>query len=392
MFRKAFNANRHNFRRLASQNHFVVGAAGLAGTVTVYNSRESQCSAHISIEPPVLNVVPPATQIKTLVQEKIVAQETMYEQMKSKTYEVIKNVHHMVRYLGRMLTYAMYGMPLVGLVPATHVLGETFPSVENFTWDYMTWAITQLGPCFIKLAQWISTRPDLFPPKLIQRIEHLQDDVKVTHSFATVENTLSEAFGKEWKNILTLDPKPLGAGSVAQVFKGTLQRANQSIEVAVKMIHPHVSELVKTDMELLTHLANWFDRFPSLEILSLGESCRQFAAVMNEQLDLSIEAKNLVKFGKKFANEKWAEFPSPVEGFVTKNVIIETLMEGTPISHFMKMQCEMGDSIDKLKLRLSDLGCRLILKMIFFDNFIHGDLHPGKQGVFAAFASYSLFE
>ena len=177
---------------------------------------------------------------------------------------------------------------------------------------------------------------------------------------------------------LKLDPNPLGAGSVAQVFKGSLKRAGETVDVAVKMIHPHVAELVRTDMELLTHLANYFDRFPSLEILSLGETCRQFADVMNEQLDLTVEAKNLIQFTKKFAHEKWAEFPAPVEGFVTKNVLVETLMEGVSITKFMKMPSEVGDATDKLKMKLSDLGCRLILKMIFFDNFIHGDLHPGE--------------
>ncbi len=267
-------------------------------------------------------------------------------------------------------------MPLAGLVPLSYV----YPPAEDITWDYATWAITQLGPCFIKMAQWVSTRPDLFPPKLIKRIECLQNDVKVNYSFAIVENTLSDAFGVDWKSKLTLDPKPLGAGSVAQVFRGTLHKANKSIDVAVKMIHPHVAELVKTDMELLTHLANFFDRFPSLEILSLGESCREFADVMNEQLDLTVEGKNLTKFTKKFAHEKWVEFPAPVDGFVTKNVLVETLMEGVSVSKYMKMAAEhKGDAVDKLKLKLSDLGCRLILKMIFFDNFIHGDLHPGEH-------------
>jgi aarF domain-containing kinase len=203
--------------------------------------------------------------------------------------------------------------------------------------------------------------------------------VKVNYSFSVVENTLNEAFGVDWKTNLTLDKTPVGAGSVAQVFKGTLKRANDTIDVAVKMIHPHVSELVRTDMELLTHLANFFDRFPSLEILSLGESCRQFADVMNEQLDLTAEAANLTKFRKKFSHEKWAEFPSPMEGYVTRNVLVETLMEGTPITQYMKMTSESGDAVDKLKMKLSDLGCRLILKMIFFDNFIHGDLHPGTR-------------
>ncbi len=316
--------------------------------------------------------------VPTPVEVKTIINETVIDKVKNKTYEVVKNISHMIRYIDRILTYALFGLPLVGLVPVAYGLGEAYPPIENFTWDYLTWSVTKLGPCFIKMAQWVSTRPDLFPPKLIQRIECLQNDVKVHYSMATVENTLSEAFGVDWKSKLKLDPIPLGAGSVAQVFKGTLKKANETIDVAVKMIHPQVSELVRTDMELLTHLANFADRFPALEILSLGESCRQFAEVMNEQLDLTKEASNLLKFTKKFSHEKWAEFPSPVEGYVTKNVLIETLMEGVSISKFMKMPSEVGDAVDKLKMRLSDLGCRLILKMIFFDNFIHGDLHPGK--------------
>ena len=84
-----------------------------------------------------------------------------------------------------------------------------------------------------------------------------------------------------------------------------------------------------------------------------------------------------MKFTKQFANENWAVFPKPIEGFVTKNVLVETLMDGTPINYFMKLSDELGSQTIKLKKKLSDLGCRLILKMVFFYNYIHGDLHPG---------------
>jgi aarF domain-containing kinase len=63
---------------------------------------------------------------------------------------------------------------------------------------------------------------------------------------------------------------------------------------------------------------------------------------------------------------------------IARNVLVETILEGEPITKFMDMKCEVGDSVHALKMKLSDLGCRLILKMVFFDNFVHGDLHPGK--------------
>jgi predicted unusual protein kinase regulating ubiquinone biosynthesis (AarF/ABC1/UbiB family) len=34
---------------------------------------------------------------------------------------------------------------------------------------------------------------------------------------------------------------------------------------------------------------------PALELLSVGEACREFAVTMNQQLDLRIEATHLLK-------------------------------------------------------------------------------------------------
>ncbi|RYH13418.1 hypothetical protein EON65_35680 [archaeon] len=53
-------------------------------------------------------------------------------------------------------------------------------------------------------------------------------------------------------------------------------------------------------------------------------------------------------------------------------------MEGVPINAFMALHDDLSSYAHKLKMKLSDLGCRLVLKMVFFDNYIHGDLHPGK--------------
>ena len=50
-------------------------------------------------------------------------------------------------------------------------------------------------------------------------------------------------------------------------------------------------------------------------------------------------------------------------------------MEGNSIMNYMKMKAEKaGSAGNDLKLRLSDLGCRAVIKMVFFDNLIHGDM------------------
>jgi aarF domain-containing kinase len=331
-------------------------------------------------------VTPAVEKISVHVAESVMkvetAHQTFWESVISKAQSLLQNVKDAARYMERILAYMIFGAPLVGLVPANYLFGQSVPQLEEITWGYLIWAIQKLGPCFIKLAQWASTRPDIFPPSLIAHLEVLQDDVKVEYPMSVVESTLSEAFGEDWKSVLILDPKPIGSGSVAQVFRGILKKAEKSadeIKVAVKMIHPHVEKVIKTDMELFTMLASLTDHFPSLEILALKDTCDQFAQSMNQQLDLRIEASHLAKFGKKFAHENWAVFPKPIDGFVTKHVLVESLMDGTPINYFMKLSDELGSQTVKLKRKLSDLGTRLILKMVFFDNYVHGDLHPGKK-------------
>ena len=64
-------------------------------------------------------------------------------------------------------------------------------------------------------------------------------------------------------------------------------------------------------------------------------------------------------------------------------------MEGSPLQEFMRMSDDLGEHVRSLKLKLSDLGCRAVLKMIFFDNFVHGDLHPGMLPFY--YAKFILF-
>ena len=59
-----------------------------------------------------------------------------------------------------------------------------------------------------------------------------------------------------------------------------LSRCSSPVEVAVKMIHPHVEALVKTDMELLAGFASLVNKIPSMEILSLSELANEFADMM----------------------------------------------------------------------------------------------------------------
>jgi len=263
------------------------------------------------------------------------------------------------------------GLTLPALVLAP---GCLYFRQEEILWNYIIWAIEKLGPTFIKLAQWGSSRPDIFPEELIARLERFTDST-TTYPFYVAERTLTKAFGPDWDTHLNLNREPIGAGCIAQVYKGTvINDRGDSIPVAVKLIHPHVQKMVTRDMEILQFFAHLFETLvPRLEYLSMSDTVQQFSENMHQQMDLRNEAAHIHTFIKNFKDNPAVIFPIPIDDYVTSNVLVETFVEGTPINQYMKKTVPK-----KLQVKISELAARIMLLMVFRDNFVHGDLHPGN--------------
>ena len=135
-----------------------------------------------------------------------------------------------------------------------------------------------------------------------------------------------------------------------------------------------MKESISIDLSILNFLAYYTDRFvgyyfPTLP--SFAEVIDQFSSLMNDQINLSNEANNLVTFINNFKGHESmnVEFPKPL--VVTNKVLIETFSEGK------LMAFHLTDDIQSRK-RLARLGLHAVLKMVFEDNFVHADLHPGN--------------
>lgn len=115
---------------------------------------------------------------------------------------------------------------------------------EDWWWNLTLHVIQNSGPCFIKLAQWASTRLDMFPDTLCRRFSTFQANCR-EHSWKHTKQLLDEAF-PDWPQHLTCETRPTGSGSVAQVHEGRLKSSDgMSRKVAIKVCHPNAREQIE---------------------------------------------------------------------------------------------------------------------------------------------------
>eukprot|EP00050_Salpingoeca_kvevrii_P019664 m.88946 g.88946 ORF g.88946 m.88946 type:complete len:557 (+) comp8517_c0_seq2:37-1707(+) len=256
--------------------------------------------------------------------------------------------------------------PLVAAYPLLALTART----RGWWWQYALWAVEVSGPAFIKFAQWATTRPDIFPEEFISHFAKLQSQVS-KHPWTATEKTLDAELGHRWREFLEVDKEPVGAGCVAQVYRAKLKKDGTTHDVAVKIVHPSIRRAVDSDLELFRFGAWCVEFIPGFHWLAVQQTVEEFASLMYRQMDLRIEAGNLHRFRKNFEGHPEVVFPKPFDDFVTQSILIETFEHGIPIREFLASPSE-------LKRTLARFGIDVFFKMIFRDNFVHGDLHPGN--------------
>ena len=119
-------------------------------------------------------------------------------------------------------------------------------------------ALEELGPCFIKLGQLLSTRPDLLPADYITALSRLQNTVtpvpgeKIT---AIIESEFGASISELFQSF---DCEPLATASMAQVHRAILRNGD---EVAVKVQRPGVRQRIEIDIEILHEMARFAAKY-----------------------------------------------------------------------------------------------------------------------------------
>ncbi len=245
-------------------------------------------------------------------------------------------------------------------------------NVQKDLSKYLFNVITDLGPCYIKLGQALSTRPDLVKQDWLTELTNLQDNLPpFDHKIALkiVEKELGAP-----ANILfdEFPNKPIASASLGQVYKAKISKNNC---VAVKVQRPNLEFIIKRDIVILKLLANFLAPFLPLNIgVGIGEIIDEFGRALFEEINYEKEAKNAHKFARLFKNNPQVIIPKVEKSFSSKKVITTSWIEGVKLKD--RNEIAQNNLVPSSFIRTGVISG---LQQLFEHGYFHADPHPGNM-------------
>jgi predicted unusual protein kinase regulating ubiquinone biosynthesis (AarF/ABC1/UbiB family) len=230
----------------------------------------------------------------------------------------------------------------------------------------------ELGPSYIKLGQWLSSRADLLPLPYLEELSKLQDNVPPAE-FSKVKPIIESELGKLENIFESFNTSALLGASLGQVY---LAKYNNR-DVIIKISRPNIEEAIENDIYILKKILPLATRFidPNLAFSAEG-MLSQFIETIYEEMDYRIEADNLITIKRNLAGDNSVIIPSVILDRTSKHVLTLEYIPGIKITDIAALDA-MGIDRSMLVTRVH----RLFFKMLLRHNIFHADPHPGNISV-----------
>jgi len=229
----------------------------------------------------------------------------------------------------------------------------------------------ELGPTFIKLAQILSSRPDILPPEYIRELTKLQDDVP-PFPFEDARTLIEAQLGRPLSGLFeSIEEEPVAAASLAQVHRARMRGGE---EVAIKIQRIGIEEIIETDIRILREFAGLAERhIPESRYFRPREVVEEFARTIRHELDFVREGRSIDRFRDHFAGTPAIYIPKVYWDLTSSKILTIEFIAGIKISELDRLAAA---GLDRKAIALN--GANLTLEEIFELRYFHADPHPGN--------------
>ena len=231
-----------------------------------------------------------------------------------------------------------------------------------------------LGPAFIKLGQFLATRPDIVGQEFSQELQKLQDQMPA-FDISQSKDALRKELGEEKYQKITYLSKPIAAASIAQVhFAKIINNEKKEIDVAIKILRPNIEKIFHKELDALRFLASIIEfsvkKSRRLKLVKIIDLLKE---ITNIEMDLRYEAAAASELKKNTNQDEGFKVPSIFWDFTGQRVLTIEKVDGISIKD---KELLIKNKIDLKKV--SRLLIQNFLRQAVGDGFFHGDMHQGN--------------
>ena len=230
--------------------------------------------------------------------------------------------------------------------------------------------LIELGPSYIKIGQFISSRSDLFDKEVVKQLQTLQDKTPPFGS-DVAKHIIKKELGMEVDEIFDcFDDQPLASASISQVHKAKLKSTGEW--VVIKIQRPEVKERFQQDFATLDSLLNVANFSQNRTIHDTQILLRTNYDFMLDELSFQKELSNIKKFRQMFEGNSAIIIPNPIDEYCTSKVLTMQYIPSNKLSRVMGTE---------RRRELAKQLMEVFLRQVIEHGCIHADPHPGNLGI-----------
>ena len=234
-------------------------------------------------------------------------------------------------------------------------------------------SLQSMGTTFIKLGQFLATRPDIIGEDLSKQLETLQDKLP-PFPLPKAKNIIRKDLGDQIFNSIINISDPVAAASIAQVHKAQIDDNGTIKDVAIKILRPQIKKIFNDEIDALMFFAFVVESLiKKIKRLKLVEVTFLLKQITNHEMDLRFEAAAANEYAENTKNDLGFKVPNIYWNFTNENVMTLDWIEGNSIRETKILQ---NQNIDTNKIATDII--QHFLRHAVRDGFFHADMHQGN--------------
>ena len=233
--------------------------------------------------------------------------------------------------------------------------------------------LESMGTTFIKLGQFLATRPDIIGEELSKKLENLQDKLP-PFSLIQAKEIIKNDLGNDAFNSIINLSEPVAAASIAQVHKAQINDNGTIKDVAIKILRPDIKKLFNEEIDAIMLFAFFIESLiKKTKRLKLIEVVFLLKEITNLEMDLRFEAAAANEYAENTKNDVGFRVPQIYWNFTSENVMTLDWVDGISIRETTELK--------KRNLNTEKIAENIIqnfLRHAVRDGFFHADMHQGN--------------